>query len=699
MGIKKLFKIKPPEDDTPEQNRDTLMELGITTKNSTRKKREKFAAYGKFAKDKGQDKVFAPAGYEEYATPQDEEDLNKSELDTETKTAPQQTNGHSDPYSIPSGASDPYAVKQSVGYGDDPYASFQSGINDQRPGYSSNEFAAQRNARDPYNASKNYSSAYDGLSSYNNNASENAGSPYASGGNLNSYNGNNARRSSPMNQYGADRGERPNPQSEVSFNNVTTGNMPKNASYGNNSYGDNEGRGNPYAGSGSLSYQSASNSASTMSSNPYAAISSDSYAGGMNSNPYSSRTPNGSGSVAGAAAGASAGYGATAVAPVRRARGPRGLNSNRLAPVPSVAGTLDLNKSNLDSEDLNQEPRAGEFDFENEVTDQVPNNTVGVDELDLNATINGDDRGADGVDDFNAPYADQQQQQQTLEQEPQWQMEEEEHGAAMQQYQQEQQQHGYDGMNNDRGYRTFEEIQREEEARQQQEEDEAVDEIKQDIRFTKQSSMASTRNTLKMAQEAEMAGMNTLGLLGHQSEKLNNVERNLDLLRVQNTIADDKVAELKKLNRSLLAVHVSNPFNSKRRQREREEKIKNRKIEEKLMQEHTSKELARSTQRIEGAMAGNDEISTVREKYQRQQILDRSKKFQFENDEEDDMMEIEIDRNLDQIQQISGRLKKLAVATGEELNSQQGRVRNIEDDTDDLDIKIHLNTTRLSGIR
>nr|3B5N_C Chain C, Protein transport protein SEC9 [Saccharomyces cerevisiae]3B5N_G Chain G, Protein transport protein SEC9 [Saccharomyces cerevisiae]3B5N_K Chain K, Protein transport protein SEC9 [Saccharomyces cerevisiae] len=67
------------------------------------------------------------------------------------------------------------------------------------------------------------------------------------------------------------------------------------------------------------------------------------------------------------------------------------------------------------------------------------------------------------------------------------------------------------------------------------------------IKFTKQSSVASTRNTLKMAQDAERAGMNTLGMLGHQSEQLNNVEGNLDLMKVQNKVADEKVAELKKL--------------------------------------------------------------------------------------------------------------------------------------------------------
>ena len=59
----------------------------------------------------------------------------------------------------------------------------------------------------------------------------------------------------------------------------------------------------------------------------------------------------------------------------------------------------------------------------------------------------------------------------------------------------------------------------------------------------------------------------------------------------------------------------------------------------------------------------------------------------------------ESDRNLDKIGQISGRLKKLAIATGKEIDSQQERIQNIEENADYLDIKIHVNTTKLSNIR
>lgn len=646
MGIKKFFKIKPPEEETPEQNRETLMELGISTKNPNRKRKEKFAAYGQFARDREQDTVYAPPGYENYGK-SEEEDLNKSALDAEN--SPGFDQGRADPYSTSSGGTDPYAVNLNNSYSGDPYAKFQNRSANSEYSQWSDGYGSQRPmGGDRHGGKSQYNSAYDGLNNYNNNASGNSGANYGYGQSINNYNGERTMGSRPANPYQGSSNDRNSPNPYTS------------------SYQSMNNRASPAPGTdssiGTASHEKpAPNAPDKSGSNPYATLGSDSYASTSttNVNPYArNRSRN------------------LASAPATRLRSPQDTNLNRIA---STAGTVDLNSSPLDANPTNTGAEANEFDFE-EGFGQIKN-TLGAEELDLNATINE----TEGGDDLNATVGGSELQQ-AYQQQQQWQIEEEE-------YQQEQ------GVNTDRGFKTFEEVQREEEARQQQEEDEAVDEIKQEIRFTKQSSVASTRNTLKMAQDAEMSGMNTLGMLGHQSEKLNNIERNLDLMKVQNKIADDKVAELKKLNRSILAVHVSNPFNSRRRQREREEKIKSRKIEEKLMQEHTSQQLSNSTRRIEGALRGNDEINTVREKYQQQQILTRAKKYQFENDEEDDMMEVEIDRNLDQIQQVSGRLKKLAIATGEELDSQQRRVKNIEDSTDDLDIKIHLNTTRLSGIR
>ncbi|SCU89279.1 LAFA_0E17040g1_1 [Lachancea sp. 'fantastica'] len=593
MGIKKFFKIKPPEEDTPEMNREQLNELGIPTKNVRRTKKEKFAAYGHFAKDKAEDRFYAPPGYENSAKNNaDLDDLNKSEMDTENKA---------DPYlKAPDKSSfDPYARNnvQDRRQEQNPYST--SGP----AGYASNN-PYEKSSSDPYARTTSTSNPYEQQRSTSN--------PYG-------------QQQSDFNSYGQQR------------SNV-------------NPYGQHQSENNR---SGSQQPPSRTNipPGQGRSANPYASLGDDPYSSSSRSNSYST---------------------ASRQSPVSSSRVPQYGNpqsESRTATISSPQGPQG--KSRIATAGATD----ASFDFEN------PSKSDNNDEIDLNATLQ------DEEEDFNSPmnvgyendvYQRQQLQQQT---------------TPQQDYLQD--------TSNDRGFQTFEDIQRENEQRQQQEEDEAVDEIKQQIRFTKQSSVASTRNTLKMAQEAEMAGTNTLGMLGHQSEKLNAVERNLDLMRMQNRVADDKVAELKKLNRNILAVHMSNPFNSKRRLREAEERIRTQRIEDKLIQKQTNGRLMQSTNRIESAMnaSGQDPHDSVKQRYQNQAILERSKRYQFENDAEDDEMELEIDKNLDKVGQISGRLKRLAIASGDEIDAQQNRIANIEEDTDNMDIKIHLNTTRLTQIR
>ncbi|KAL6931174.1 related to Protein transport protein SEC9 [Hanseniaspora guilliermondii] len=257
-------------------------------------------------------------------------------------------------------------------------------------------------------------------------------------------------------------------------------------------------------------------------------------------------------------------------------------------------------------------------------------------------------------------------------------------------------------------YVSFEEMQRQQQEQQLREEDEEVDTIKKQIRFTKQSSAASTRNTLKMARDAEVAGLNTLGMLGSQSEKLGNVETNLTLMKIHNREADDKVSELKKLNRSIFAVHVSNPFTSKRRARDYEQRVKTQRELDKQMQMDDRKRLEDSTNAIGHTLSStykehnkdlNGENVGLKESYSKAEILNKNKKYMFEGDSEDEDLEVEIDRNLNEIGKISGRLKKIALSQSEEVEKQQSRLNQIENDTDDLDIKLYWNTKRMANIK
>ena len=132
----------------------------------------------------------------------------------------------------------------------------------------------------------------------------------------------------------------------------------------------------------------------------------------------------------------------------------------------------------------------------------------------------------------------------------------------------------------------------------EEEEEEDIQATKQEIRFMKQQDVSSSRNALTMAAQAEESGRNTLARLGAQGERMHNTERNLDIGNNHINIAEDKSAELKKLNRSMFAVHVNNPFTAKDRQAQKDEKIMERHRMEREQREHTREQTFKSTQRM-----------------------------------------------------------------------------------------------------
>jgi hypothetical protein len=212
---------------------------------------------------------------------------------------------------------------------------------------------------------------------------------------------------------------------------------------------------------------------------------------------------------------------------------------------------------------------------------------------------------------------------------------------------------------------------------QAQESDEDVEAIKQEIRFTKQESLASTRNAIRIASEAEEQGRNTLTRLGAQSEKLSGVEKNLDVSAAHARIAEDKARELKKLNRSIFAVHVSNPFGAKTRAEEEERKIMERHETEREERERNRKYAYESTQRVNSALNKPGSGRKLNAAGQGRSTLAQRSQFSFEEDEEDVQMEKDIDANLSTLGDISSRLKGLALATQTEIESQNVKLDQI----------------------
>lgn len=208
----------------------------------------------------------------------------------------------------------------------------------------------------------------------------------------------------------------------------------------------------------------------------------------------------------------------------------------------------------------------------------------------------------------------------------------------------------------------------------EEEEEEEIKAVKQDLKFIKQGDVSSTRNALRAAAQAEEVGQNTLARLGAQGERIHSTEKNLDISNIEARVAEEKAKELRSISKSMFAVHVSNPFTSASRRRERDLAILNTNRDDRTNRENTRLEAYRANQRMDRNFR-DIETQPIPEK-QKKNLLDR-KKYQFEADSEDDAMEDEIDQNLNLLGGSAGRLNGLARATNKELDEQNRHLERI----------------------
>lgn len=233
---------------------------------------------------------------------------------------------------------------------------------------------------------------------------------------------------------------------------------------------------------------------------------------------------------------------------------------------------------------------------------------------------------------------------------------------------------------------------------EQEEEQEDVDAVKQEIRFTKQESVASTRNALRIASQAEETGRGTLARLGQQGERLYNTEKNLDMAAAGSRQAEEKARELKTLNGSMFAIHMKNPMRSKVRAAEEEERVLNRHQGERDEREQTRQFGYQSRAVVGQALKGPGEGYTPSVgRQQTAKVVERSK-YQFEADDSDDEKEKEIDANLNQLGAVTGRLKGLAMSTSEEVDRQNRQIGKITQKSDRVDDRIVLTHGRIKKI-
>ena len=221
----------------------------------------------------------------------------------------------------------------------------------------------------------------------------------------------------------------------------------------------------------------------------------------------------------------------------------------------------------------------------------------------------------------------------------------------------------------------------------EEEEEEDVQATKQEIRFIKQSDVASTRNALRAAVMAEETGRSTLGRLGVQGERIHNTEKNLDLTANHNRMAEEKAKELKRLNGSMFAIHPSNPFTAQKRREQRDAEVMERHRLERDEREATRKEAYRSDHRMQETFKDLSLTDAQRDAKKKSSLAERAK-YQFEADDEDDEMENQIDANIDALSGAASRLNDLAKATGQELDEQNRHLRRLNEKVDSTPRKL-----------
>ncbi|KZL70182.1 plasma membrane SNARE protein [Colletotrichum tofieldiae] len=226
---------------------------------------------------------------------------------------------------------------------------------------------------------------------------------------------------------------------------------------------------------------------------------------------------------------------------------------------------------------------------------------------------------------------------------------------------------------------------------------------KQQINEVRGESVQTVNRALQAAMQAEETGRATLARLGAQGERLHNTEKNLDMATNHNKVAEDRAKELKTLNRSMFAVHVSNPFTSKSRAAERDAAVLERHRAERETREATRHDAFKTNQRMEETfkeltLSGRPQAKT------KSSVAERSKyTLEDDSDEEGNALaqrqEDQIDDGLDQLSGAVGRLNGLARAQMREVDQQNVLINKIGEKSDAVDDGVRMNRERLNRIK
>ncbi len=188
------------------------------------------------------------------------------------------------------------------------------------------------------------------------------------------------------------------------------------------------------------------------------------------------------------------------------------------------------------------------------------------------------------------------------------------------------------------------------------------------------------------------------------TEKLASTERHLDVAKGLSQRAEDKTDELKQLNRSIFRPVIT--FNKDAKRAAQEAKVQSRYDDERDERERAMLDIRDTQNRLGRATTygARDEDDTgsgsgrMMTSAQLNARKEQRKRFQFDATASDDEQEDELDDNLNEISDMTKRLKALGTAMGEELDKQNDRIGRIAEKTDGLDGRLYRNTQRVSPV-
>ena len=125
----------------------------------------------------------------------------------------------------------------------------------------------------------------------------------------------------------------------------------------------------------------------------------------------------------------------------------------------------------------------------------------------------------------------------------------------------------------------------------------------------------------------------------------------------------------------MFAVHVANPFTATKRREEREQKILEGHQRDRDQRDAT-RAAAYSSQSRQGEFQRGMQAQSERTPFAKASAAERAK-YQFEADSEDEEMENEIEENLQVAHGAVGRMRQLATAMGQEVDTQNQHINRI----------------------